>query len=981
MALIKQLVDIPTTGGVDTKTDSVNDSPPAMSDINNLRFTETGAYDPRPSFSALQALSATTTDFVVEARDAAISSVNRYIYKTIDGSNTQLAPIWSPKGRAYAIGGSVSQATQYTATALSTNDLMYVWNTDNTSVGYQTISNEGDLLYSGRYTISFPRFIVATAGPSGAGFIWGTNNSNQLYAYRITSAGAEVLSVPAITTITLSVTYSSTDSCWYVVYSTGGTTTLAKFTLSGTTVSSAATAAVSASGILHTDVIRSTNYVVTAHYSTVTSILTVQYFNTSLVVQATQTRTLSVSSPSDYMGFGMCEMTADYMFCSLTTNYDASGPVLHAFDFTTSAAANVWDANPVGFISPTAPVYLNSRIYLYAVDASQPGTQTATLIQIANYDGGTKSAFEVVTHWATDITSLNSVMGNFVNSEYAYKSRMALTSSVLAIPYSYFGEFLSTATSSLSSTGTYASLITSDYVVSRQFVGGMHLSLTKTAHTKAYNTGNASLVVGSSNRVIDGAGQGPASAWPSLHAYNMSLGGSGVLPVDTNYTYVFVKRWIDSGGNQVVLESLPFRVKTTSLGGGNTKPSFYFPPSAFTVYSNVNSGASSATIQVYRTERNGSIPYLLTTLTPASASPYQDNTEDESLLLSAPLPSSSGELSATPFVGSNTSTMWKGRIAVLPIDASNKVQYTKVFNPLAVPALATGLEIAVPQASSPLTALGVMDGVLYIFAANQVYTVYGDPAGDTGEGSSLTLPEIRFNGVGCEDPASVILAPPGLFFKSAKGIYLILRNQELSFVGEGPFAERGKTVVGTWADENTSEVAFVLSNGEIWVYDWQVKAWARWTPPVGTGDTITGASLVNDLPTYITQDGIYQTVSADTETFATSVTTAWIRLGSLQGYQRVYNMWLYLERLADHTLTVDMYLDGKDTSVYTWTIASTGLASTAPEQIRLSVPVQKCSAIKLKISSTNAGWKLKGIMAEIGVKDSAFKSRNAPNNY
>jgi hypothetical protein len=309
------------------------------------------------------------------------------------------------------------------------------------------------------------------------------------------------------------------------------------------------------------------------------------------------------------------------------------------------------------------------------------------------------------------------------------------------------------------------------------------------------------------------------------------------------------------------------------------------------------------------------------------------------------------------------------------------VYYTKPVDSLAFPAFAAGLQISFPQTASPLTALGTMDGVLYAFTENQVYTVYGDPAGNTGEGGTLTIPEIRFNGVGCSDPSSVILTPLGLMFKSNKGIYVIMRNQELVFVGDGPFDARTETVVGTWADEDNSEVAFVLESGEVWVFDWQAKAWSRWTPPVGNGDTITGAALVNGLPTYITTDAIYQVDTAGSETFTISATTSWIRLAELQGYQRVYNMWLYMERLADHTLTVDMYIDGVETSVYTWTIASTGLASTTPEQIRLSVPTQKCSAIKLKISSSTAGWKLKGLTAEIGSKDSAFKSRNAPNNY
>lgn len=986
MALNKQLIDIPLTSGIDTKTDSVNDVPPALADLENLRFTHASALNPRDPFVSLETLNATSTGFLAEARGAAFSLVDAYLYKTVSSAHTQLAPMWSPKGRNYVLGGnyaSIGGGTDRASSVTLTDSTIFtVWRISSTAFGYQFISTSGELLTGGQQTYSNPTYIIPTAGPDGAAFVWVTTASLTLQCYRVTQTTVTALSVPSITSVDrLSVTYSSTDSAWYAIYSVSTNTIVNKLTISGTTISSSTSTTAIASASLDVDVIRSTNYVVVAYWASTT--LTVQYFNTSLVSQASQTRTPSVSSPDHYFGFGICETATDTVFFSVNTFYNTGGPVLHAFLFTTSTATNVWDANPVGFINTTAPVYVNSRIYVYGTDASLTGSQTAALIQIANYDGGTVAKIEAAAFWAADTANLGALVGNFSSTWYWHRSRMAKTSTILAVPYHFLGGFDYTSTTTTgNTTSSVSSQVEADFSVGPVLTAVMRFETSTVSSVRGFDINTSSIVTSTAMRAIDGAGQGPASPWCVPYIYQKELVIGGSLDLGAEYAYVFVKVWSDAQGNRQTLETLPIRVTTGTFGGSDYRSfKFYIPPQCFAVYNTASSGQSNGVIEVYRTEGNGTIPYRLTVLTTATSMPYTDTAGDTSLTLQVPLASSSGELTSIVPPSSKASVMWKGRLAVLPYDSDREVYYTKPVDNLAFPSFAAGLQISFPQTASALTALGTMDGVLYAFTENQVYTVYGDPAGNTGEGGTVTIPEIRFNGVGCEDPSSIVLTPLGLMFKSNKGIYIILRNQELVFVGDGPFDARSETVVGTWADEDNSEVAFALESGEIWVYDWQAKAWSKWTPPVGTNDTITGATLVNGLPTYITTDAIYQVDAAGSETYPISVTTAWVRLGALQGYQRVYNMWLYLERLASHTLTVDMYIDGVETSVYTWTIASSGLASSTPEQIRLSVPTQKCSAIKLKLSSTVAGWKLKGLMAEIGSKDTAFKSRNAPNNY
>jgi len=269
-----------------------------------------------------------------------------------------------------------------------------------------------------------------------------------------------------------------------------------------------------------------------------------------------------------------------------------------------------------------------------------------------------------------------------------------------------------------------------------------------------------------------------------------------------------------------------------------------------------------------------------------------------------------------------------------------------------------------------------MDYALYGFAKNEIFTVSGQPAGATGENGSLGSPELRFKGIGCVNPKSVILTPKGLAFQSSKGIYLILRNQELSFIGEGPFDARTTTIIGGYVDETRSELHYVLSTGAEWVFNWQDNLWTVFTS-IATPYSVT---LQGSTPVILTAAGTYILDSSSVEVIPITMTTDWLSLTGIQGYQRVRNVELLLEYVASHTLQVDLYTDyDETTAVQTSTIASSAITPAVVVgkafQVRIHVQNQKCEAIKIKLSSAVAGWKISGITLEVGSKLNDYKPR------
>ncbi|HKY49852.1 MAG TPA: hypothetical protein VJP45_01215, partial [Candidatus Limnocylindria bacterium] len=79
-----------------------------------------------------------------------------------------------------------------------------------------------------------------------------------------------------------------------------------------------------------------------------------------------------------------------------------------------------------------------------------------------------------------------------------------------------------------------------------------------------------------------------------------------------------------------------------------------------------------------------------------------------------------------------------------------------------------------------VTALLPMANELIVFTREGAYAVQGDGNDGLGEGANLVLSTLH-EGTGCIEPRSIVLGPPGIFFQSEKGYYLLSRGKDLAF--------------------------------------------------------------------------------------------------------------------------------------------------------------------------------------------------------
>lgn len=79
-----------------------------------------------------------------------------------------------------------------------------------------------------------------------------------------------------------------------------------------------------------------------------------------------------------------------------------------------------------------------------------------------------------------------------------------------------------------------------------------------------------------------------------------------------------------------------------------------------------------------------------------------------------------------------------------------------------------------------VTAMQSMDDVLIVLTRDRIFALVGVGNDLSGTGSSLAL-QVLAEGTGCIEARSVVLGPPGIFFQSAKGYYLLNRGKELDY--------------------------------------------------------------------------------------------------------------------------------------------------------------------------------------------------------
>lgn len=463
-------------------------------------------------------------------------------------------------------------------------------------------------------------------------------------------------------------------------------------------------------------------------------------------------------------------------------------------------------------------------------------------------------------------------------------------------------------------------------------------------------------VSGANPMAYDGAGA-PFEIGFNWYPYGLSCAGGGTAG---SFQYVACYEFTDAFGQ--VHRSSPSVPLTVSAIGAVTVP---------TLRLTERRGTRSCSVVLYRTTNNGTTFYLhSSTLNDPTADSVTlaDAVADADLIGNQQLYTTGGVLQNSP--PAPLGRVWLHRNRIFGLDSTNplSVWYTKQVVPGA-PVEFSGFQTLNMDPRGGATTCGAsLDEKNIIFKADRIFMVPGVGPDSTGGQNDFQDPIQINTDTGCTEPESLAIVPDGLMYKGPKGIYLLGRDLQVSYIGAAVSDYNAQTITSAVLMPTVNQVRFTLSGGPVLVYDYLVRQWG-----VSTGINAVDSVLWRSAWAYLTSAGV---VTPEGTGFtdnggpiALRTKSAWISLAKVQGYQRVYKILILGTFKSAHTLTVNLYYDfGTTPEAHTFTVA----ADPAPYQLVVKPRKQKCEALQVEIIDTPTGGSgescdLSGLGIEVGL--------------
>lgn len=388
---------------------------------------------------------------------------------------------------------------------------------------------------------------------------------------------------------------------------------------------------------------------------------------------------------------------------------------------------------------------------------------------------------------------------------------------------------------------------------------------------------------------------GPLTASGTHTAETITV--TGAISTAQIYYYQAIYDWTDNQGNEYrSAPSIPVTVTTTGTTSTNT---INIPTLRLTY-----KVANPIRIRLYRWSTANQVYCEVTSVT----QPLMNDTTVDSVVWYDPLADASiignnilyttgGVVENVNSPASNIITLFDTRAWKVDAEDKNLLWYSKQVieaTPVEWSDLLTYFvapNIGTSQSTGPMTALSPMDDKLIIYKRDAIYFINGSGPDNTGNNSQYPAsPYFITSAVGCTNQASIVLMPAGLMFQTDKGIWLLDRGLQTSYIGKDVEKYNASTVTSAVNVPETTQVRFTLDTGEVLVYDYFFGQW----------DTFKGVAAISSCSyqsrhTYLNSFGqVYQespgTYLDGTNPVLMQFTTGPIHVAGVSGFQRVIDL-------------------------------------------------------------------------------------------
>lgn len=389
---------------------------------------------------------------------------------------------------------------------------------------------------------------------------------------------------------------------------------------------------------------------------------------------------------------------------------------------------------------------------------------------------------------------------------------------------------------------------------------------------------------------------------------------------------------------------------------------------------------SSVSIAIYRTLLNQTIFYRVSSFSvpitndkTIDSISFVDTAPDSIIIGNEQLYTTGDVVSNLAPPPSSISWSYKNRSMIVPSENTRTIWYSKPAVPGVSVEFSDSFVQNVPEEGGPITAGAQLDDKCVIFKEGLTFIMVGDGPNNTGTQNDFSDPQKIASDTGCINQKSVILIPTGLMYQSAKGIYLLDRSLNATYIGHDVESYNARTITSSNIIRNLNQVRFSLLNtSETLVYDYLLNEWSVFNNP-----EVADSCIYKDLYTYIISSGYtYQETPGvfldGPNPILLSLKSSWLSFASLQGFQRAYKMLLLGEYVSPHSLVLNIAYDFQGTYNQTVTIPVTSSPSGA-YQYRVFFKIQKCEAIQITLSEQQTapygeGLSLSAFALEVGAK-------------
>jgi hypothetical protein len=461
------------------------------------------------------------------------------------------------------------------------------------------------------------------------------------------------------------------------------------------------------------------------------------------------------------------------------------------------------------------------------------------------------------------------------------------------------------------------------------------------------------------------------------------------------YQYHVIYSWVDRQG-QKHRSAASVGIQAT-VTGPTGKVTLTIPTLRLTAKENVQ-------IEVYRTQANGTQPYMVTSVTSptynsktADTITFVDTLIDSSIISNEILYTSGGVLDNDAPGSASIIDVNKNRAIISGLEDPLLFGYSKQSLPGEGISFSSLFYTRVDPLGGRLATVKFMDDRIILFKDSFIFYVAGDGPDDTGGQNTFTPPTLITADVGCPYPQTCVLTPLGLMFKSSQGIYLLDRSLNVQYIGADVEAYNSHEIKSATLMDDVNQIRFVTNQGVALVYDYYFGQWSVFTKHGGVGATLwrgkqyayvksTGFVYIENKNRY-NDGGVY---------YSLRIGTAWLKVNGLQGFQRVRRALVLGDFYSNHTLRVQVAYDYEDFFFASYNFdAESVLGSNmygdgdygdqlyggSPEsvyQFEVRLNRQKCQAIRFVFDDLNnpdagAGYSLSDLTLSIGFKPGTMK--------